>query len=309
LRLLLLCDFHARRTSFIIIRDAVDPRADWVAAHTGMRSCTAEVTQPAKVGPAVIGQSVEERANGEHLEGIDRARHAFRHFVEGLDDRLILVGNPYIEYYRQGRMALILHCEITLPSKFEVVTRFIRKNGLADKRVVFVVLKANSGKPHHIEYWDKQLMFVEDVQIVQGPEGMIRSLVGLYDIQENIHNQGYSRISGEALLFQSAINGSYQLFPLVADWKPCPMIGFPRSGGLESLVVQNIKSAFEIMQGISDDQSTVRHVESRFVNVEENAVVPSVFLDTSGVKVGLGERIEKFVKIVDVLHGPFNLTS
>ncbi|MGC2610794.1 MAG: hypothetical protein WA320_12015 [Candidatus Sulfotelmatobacter sp.] len=255
-------------------------------------------------------KSLEEGSNWEHLESINRARHAFRNFVERLNDRLTLVGNSYVEYYRKGRMALILRCELSFPTKFDVKARFLSEDRpFVDKRIAFIVLKAKVGKPHHIEYWEQQLMFVEDVQIVQGPNGAIPSLVGLYDIQEEIDNQRDSGISGETLLFQSAINSTYQLLPLVANWKPCPMVGFSGRDGFKSLVVENIQGAFEIVQGIADDESTARHIESRFVDLKSNAVAPSVFLDADGVKIRLGESLQQLIQVTDVLHGPFNLTS
>jgi hypothetical protein len=255
-------------------------------------------------------KSLEKRSNLEHFESINRARHAFRNFVERLNDRLTLVGNSYVEQYRNGRMALILRCELSFPTKFDVEARFLSKDRLlVDKRIAFIVLKAKLGKPHHIEYWDQQLMFVEDVQIVQGPKGAIPSLVGLYDIQQEIDDQRDSGISGETLLFQSAIDLTYKFLPLIANWKPCPVIGLSGCDGFKSLVVQNIQGAFEIMQDIADDESAARHVESGLVNLKSNTVAPFVFLDADGVKIRFGESLKQLIQVTDVLHGPFNLTS
>lgn len=250
------------------------------------------------------------RLNGEHLECINRARHAFRNFVERLNDRLIFVGNSYVEYYRDGRMALILRCEISLPAEFDMEARFLCKDRLVvGKRVAFIVLKADVSKPHHIEYWDKQLVLIKDVQFVQGPQGTIPSRVGFYDIQNKVDDHGNMRIPGETLLFQSAINGTYELFPLVADWKPCSVVGATGSSGLKNLVIENIQRTFEIVQRVSDDKRASDHIEPRLVDLKSDAIMPFVFLDADGVKVGLSEGLKKFIEVVDVLHGPFNLTS
>jgi hypothetical protein len=262
------------------------------------------------VQPALIARSLERGADREHLESVNRAGHALRNFVERLNDRLTLVGDSYVKYYSEGRMALVLRCEISLPAKFYVKARlFCKDRPLEDKRVVFIVLKAKIGKPHHIEYWDEQLMLVEDVQFVQGPEGLIPSLVGLYMIQEQVNNQGDLVIRGETLLFQSAINSTYEFFPLITDWESCSMVRTSGSGRVEDLVVENVQCTFEIMESISDDEGAARHIEPGFVDVKSNTITPSVFLDANGVKVRLSERLEKVVKVTDVLHGPFNLTS
>jgi hypothetical protein len=137
-----------------------------------------------RVAISVNGASLlGEGSQADIVESVNRARHAFRNFVERDDDGLVLKGNSYVEYYRNGRMALLLHCKLPIPFKFPLV-RSIGKEVFVDNEDLFVVLKADVRKPHHVEYWNEQLMLVPDIHIVQGPEGVIPSLVGLYDIHE-----------------------------------------------------------------------------------------------------------------------------
>src|SRR5262249_24477344 len=145
-------------------------------------------------------------------------------------------------------------------SEFEVVTGiFGKKRAIIDERIAFFVLKANIPEHHHIEHWNKQLMLVENVQFVQGPQGIIPSLVGLYDIKEQVPDNSNARIVGQTLLFQSCIYSTFKFFHGIADWNPCSMVS-KAGNGIEGTVIENIKRAFKIMQSISDDKRSADHV-------------------------------------------------
>jgi hypothetical protein len=243
----------------------------------------------------------------EIVESVNRARRFFGDPVQRWNDRLILKGRSYVENYRNGNMALILHCNVPAPVEGPMVG-VLGEVVIRSGEEFFVVLKADARERHNTEQWNEQLMLVSDVHVVQGPQGPIPSLVGLYNIHDQVANLDGTRMVGETLLFQSAINGSYKFLPLVTDWKLRAVI---RDSGsfVESLVVSDVNRASEIMQGISNNKSGIDRGESAFVDVDENMVAPFVFLDADGVKVRLGERIQQLIHIVDVLHGPFNLPS
>lgn len=252
-------------------------------------------------------RSIEVGSQTDILESVNRARDAFRDFVERCDDGLVLKGRSYIEYYRKGRMALVLHCKIALPVELPVERRLGNVVLVGDKDF-FIVLKADVGKPHHIEQWDQQLMLVRDVHIVQGPEGIIPTLVGFYDIHDKGANLHSARIIGDTLLFQSAVYGGYKFLSALSDWKSRAVIN-STSGAVKRAVVKNIDRASEIVQNVANNQGGFGHGEPAFVDVDEQVITPFVFLDADGVKVRRGESIQKFIKVMDVLHGPFNLTS
>src|ERR1039458_771436 len=178
----------------------------------------------------VTPQSIKEGSQGDILESVNRARHAFGDFIERWKDRLILKGNSSVENYHRGRMALVLHCNCSSPVKLKTVGT-IREIGLTirEKDLFFLVLKADIGEPHQIEDWNKQLMLVPNVHIVQGPQGVIPGLVGFYDIHDDISNLKGARIVGKSLLFQSAFYGTYKFLPLVKDWEPRPLVCEARS--------------------------------------------------------------------------------
>ena len=116
-------------------------------------------------------KSLKEGSQAYILEGVNRARHTFGDFMERWGDRLALKGNSFVEEYHRGRMALVLHCNCSFPFKFKTLGT-IREVGLAvrKKDFFFIVLKADVREPHHVENWNKQLVLIPDIHIVQGPQ-------------------------------------------------------------------------------------------------------------------------------------------
>jgi hypothetical protein len=251
--------------------------------------------------------SIEYGSQAEILKDLDRARRAYGHFAERLDDRLIFKGDACVKHYSSGRLALVLHCELAFPTDFETV-RVFGKVGLPirEKNFFSIILKADACESEHVEHWENKLVFIPDVHIVQGPEGVIPSFVGFYDVYHGIPDSKRTRIIGETLLFQSAINGLYQSLPLVKDWKPRPLIR-DASGIVHSLEVEHVESTPEIVKHVTDDKSSVDSRKPGFINVNADVVLPSVFFDTHEVKVRFGKGSEPFLKVTDVLCGPFDL--
>lgn len=252
--------------------------------------------------------SFKESAQSEIIESVNRARDFFGDPVKRWNDRLILKGSSYVENYCEGRMALILHCKVSFPVNLPMVGALRDVVG-REQESFFIVLKANVAKPHKIEHWDKQLMLVHDVHIVQGPQGPILSSVGLYDIHDNVTNLNSNRVIGKTLLFQSAIYSSYKFFPLIADWKPRAVICAESNAMRERSVVENINRASKIVQCVANNQSCIGRGESCLIDLNEKMVTPFVFLDSDGVEVRFSERIQQLIQVTDVLHGPFNLMS
>ena len=253
--------------------------------------------------------SVKETSQPDLIEGVNRARHAFRNFVERLNDRITLVGDACAKHYCNGRVALILNCEVSFPFNPEA-RRIVQKVGLSigEKYFFSLVLKADIPNPHHIEYWEEQLVFVPNIHVVQGPQGPVPSLVGLYNIQHDPANQKSASVIGEALLFQSTIYGNYEFFPLVKDWKLCPSIS-EAGRFVHGLVVEHVESAPKVVQRVADNEGCICSGESGFVDVDADVIAPFVFFDSDGVKVRFSDGVQQFVKVTDVLCGPFNLTS
>jgi hypothetical protein len=148
-------------------------------------------------------------------------------------------------------------------------------------------------------------MFVRNVHIVQGPQGPIPSLVGFYDIDDEVPQRNSGPVIGKFLLFQSAIYGTYKFLPLIADWKMSMQVGLTRKF-IENSVVENIERTSQIVQGIADDEGS-RGSGKVSEECNTDAIVPFLLLDGNGVKVRRGKIGQELIQVIDVLHGPFNL--
>lgn len=247
----------------------------------------------------------------EDVERFNRARDFFGDVTKRWNDRLSRhEGSPKVEEYICGRVAFIVHCEFKSVQFFESKSTGIASETRPDwKEIIFVVLKANILKHHKLKHWDQELMLIDDVHIVHGPNGKIPSLVGFYRIQDKSLN-GRANL----LLFQSTIQGSYEFLPRIADWESCP---FGRSSAAPNynLVVHEIQSTAKIMQGISHNEGSVDYIEGTGINLEPEKIFSGVnifeklrvFIDMETVKVRCDEIAQQGVKVVDVLQGPFNL--
>src|SRR5450432_3883473 len=251
---------------------------------------------------SVTGQALE--VDSEQLKRFNRAVNFFGDPCKRLNDSLILEKpDAYIENYRRGSMALVLHCHLPVIEFFEPKgAGFIhvdRPNG--DDRSVFLVLKANTVEDHRLQRWNEKLMFVDDVQIVKSPEQWIPSLVGLYRFDDE-----FPQSVRNLLLFQSTIQPLRNKFlPRIADWKPRP---FASTFGRYELVVENIEGAPKIVQHITCNNGGIA-CESGSVNREPQMIcsLPQIVINGNGVEIRVPEGSDHKVQVEDVLVGPFNL--
>jgi hypothetical protein len=246
----------------------------------------------------------------ENVERFNRARYFFGDPAKRWNDRLCLEGSSEVEEYGSGRIAFIMHCEITTVQVFEYESvGLVNEVRPKPNEIIFVVLKANTIESHKLQHWNQELMLIHDVHVVHGPKGKIPSLVGFYRIE-------YKNLNGRSdlLIFQSRMKGSYEFFPRIADWEPCPF-GRSASASDNNLVVHKIQGTPEVMQGIPHDKRGFSQVEGAGINLNPEKICSDasifekrrVFIDMEAVKVRCDEIAQQGVKVVDVLQGPFNL--
>jgi hypothetical protein len=151
-----------------------------------------------------------------------------------------------------------------------------------------------------LQDWKQEPVFVEDVEIVQGPEGAIPSLVRFY----GIHDEVGDCFGG--LMYQSAFDGSYKFIPGFSKWESSEVI-VTSQPTKNNLVNCNIKRSLEIMEGISNDESNV--IGKRLSLLEMKNVISAlrVVLNVDSVEIGCLEGQNASVKVRDVLVGPFDL--
>jgi hypothetical protein len=143
-------------------------------------------------------------------------------------------------------------------------------------------------------------VLIKDVEIVQGPEDVIPSLIRFY----GIHNETSDRAGG--FLYQSSIDCTYKFISGFSDWKSSVGI-VPSKAHKNDFIDGNIKCRFEIVEGVTDYQREIIWQGFSFRELENIISGLGVFLDAETVKVTCGEIQNATVKVSDVMLGPFNL--
>ena len=237
---------------------------------------------------------------------LERLEHAADHFSQIMNfwnDRLTFKGSSYWEQYHDGRMALVLDCVVsTCQIKRHGAIRLAVDNGdgIANYLNAFIILKADCVKGHKLQCWDDELMFVHDVQFVEGPEGIIPSRIGLYRIFDKVRDDRSS------LLFQSTIHNFFKFLGTTDDWELCMAGEFARNGQ-NCLSKEDVEGTSQIVNCIPKNLRRQVLRELGLIDVNPQAMAPKVILHPEAVEIRLPKILDKFIQIRDVLVGPFNL--
>jgi hypothetical protein len=234
-------------------------------------------------------------------ESLDRARDFFGDPVQRQQDRVSLVGKSVLEEYARGNIALALYCQFSSPQSNLDLPRIVSvHNGQLDD-FSLIILQANLANPRKPEHRNQELMFVSDIQVVQGPQKSIPSFVWLYRVQyESVNSIIYLP------LFESCIKGGFQYISGISERESAP---FGRSAFTEpdNLAPKNVETASEIVQRVSNNQGRFRVWKCTQTQINSQPI-ESIFvhLDRNSVRVGVSESSQEQVQIVDVLFGPLN---
>ena len=111
----------------------------------------------------------------ERLERINRAQDLFGDPVQRRDNRLTFEGKSNVEEYRRGRMAFILYCKVLPVKLFQLdCPGFVGNKDIFQRPFFSIfVLKADIGDVHDLQDWNKELMLVPNIQVLQSPKEVI----------------------------------------------------------------------------------------------------------------------------------------
>jgi hypothetical protein len=248
---------------------------------------------------AVTGRRLDGLCKKNSFDSIHDAADQFRELNERWNNRFTLQGQSLVEKYREGRMSVVCDFEFSRTAKWS--RGAISCNGdIADNPVVSLVFCAKTEDRSYLYDWKQKPVFVEDVDIMQGPQGVIPSSVRFYDIHDEVKD-----VFG-GLLYQSAIDASYKFIPRFKEWK-YSVIVVPSKSSKVDFVNSKVQSALEVVRGISNDKSNVSW--QGFSYIELDAIVSGlkILIGAKRVKITSSKSQDFRVKIIDVLLGPFNL--
>jgi hypothetical protein len=125
---------------------------------------------------AVTGRRLDGLCKKNSFDSIHDAADQFRELNERWNNRFTLQGQSLVEKYREGRMSVVCDFEFSRTAKWS--RGAISCNGdIADNPVVSLVFCAKTEDRSYLYDWKQKPVFVEDVDIMQGPQGVIPSSV------------------------------------------------------------------------------------------------------------------------------------
>jgi hypothetical protein len=145
---------------------------------------------------------------------------------------------------------------------------------------------------------DKQeAVFIDVVKVMEFPERIIPTLIGLERIEEAFRSRRHS-------LYFSSILG-FVFVSSLADGK-AGLIAGCATAGLDQLPSQMIKSAPQLIQNLSDCHGD--YAGDRGADLHPIASLSGlrIMLDSQSIRIDLAEGLQPAFKVTDVLFGPFD---
>ena len=235
--------------------------------------------------------------------GFDTLHHLANHFREANErwnNGFTLQGQSLVEQYLWNGVTIVCDLKFSLHPKGSDGAVSCDDKGHIVPLVASIILRAKTSNGRNLHDWEQRPVFVEDVEIVKGPKGVIPSLIRFYDIHDEI-----SDLFG-GLLYQSAIDNCYKVIPGFSHWKFGKVVVMSQPS-VYDFVNRNIQRAFEVVRRISNDESNVSWKRVSHFDLKGLLSNISIFIDADTVKVTCTEDQNARVKVSDVLLGPFNL--
>lgn len=204
-----------------------------------------------------------------------------------------------LDRYAGGKLSLLLYVQ-TLFKEDEVRRAMEIAGCMSRPDFSAFILHFNAANVALSQDGDEQAMFVSVVEIVNGPDGLIPSVMRLYDVNHQPEKMGTGHV------YFSLRKPSLQLFNGFSYRKLGSIINQTGSEFFDGSKPRVIEGAFEVVNRISDHQT----------DVIERTLVGKVMLDyfASGLRVNLNNSgigcVKKFdapFDVSDVLIGPLNL--
>jgi len=227
-------------------------------------------------------------------------KRAARVKLERVNYLQVVKRRSLLKEYFDNHMALILD----VPASFygDVIRRFLAacpsSNLFNFTSFVFKLDALNGGELHD---WGQELMFVPDVEIVQGVNGIVRSAIRLYLGNEQFVEGAESRI------YFSPYKRAFKRIAVGVDGE-FREVGEQRwRAERECFDPCIVEGTLKIMDGVSDEKGEFIHALRSIAKVVLNDWIAShrIYLDSGLVQIR--QRGNQPLNVQDVLVGPFNL--
>jgi hypothetical protein len=237
-----------------------------------------------------------------HFDVFEYAANHIGQLNQKWRDSYTLHRQSFLEKYKNLGLTLICDFQVSmLGERIEGSLGAAKNPHSNENALASVVFKAKINEGTDLQHWKQKPMLVQDIETVQGPEGIIHSFIWLY----GIHNETTDCFGG--LMYQSTVDCSYKFIPSFSEWKPSEIV-VPVKPGENNRVNGKIKRPSEIMKSITDDEGQMVTWEwPNFAVMEDIISRLRVNLTDESVEVTFSECLNLRVEVIDVLLGPLNL--
>jgi len=239
--------------------------------------------------------------NEEWLKLGDDLANELRHTIEHFKDRLTSDNLRLSERYIQSQLKILVRMSLVGASGksqylIAAYQGFPRHNGELD------VTASQTNVPifHHANDCENEAMLIDAVQVVDIPKRLIPSRVRLYSFEDfvcsNAHLAYFSLADGRCVLLGTLANREVSVFA-----------GFSTTR-LDKLPSQMVERASEVVNCIANSESDAVWNRTDIINLQTYVRNLRIVLGSKSISLlGIAERTDGGVQILDVLFGPFNL--
>ncbi len=251
----------------------------------------------------MCARSQSERES-DILQKFHSSQNGIRKVLEGINRPELFVKHFFVEHYAKGDASLILDVETIWDGN--VVGKSLHSaKGSAPLDVARFVLKLDALDGGEENKWNEKPMLVHVISLVDGPNGNIPSLVGLYLVHDSpVESKAvdvYFSLPKKSFKFIHNLSHRELISHRVAD-----RFGREHISNSPPSVVE---STAHIVDSIPDKDSNVGSGLFSIAQVMLDDFVSTIriYLDSSNV--GFFQKSNSVLKIADMLIGPFELST
>jgi hypothetical protein len=230
---------------------------------------------------------------------VNELRHTIENFENRLTSDNLRLSERYIESKVKIRLPTALVSAHGQPNDFMAVYQRFSEYGHFVPTIEF---NPNSDLFYHASNSENEAMFVNTVKLIEMQECVISSNVWLYSFED------FVSATPNLVYFSPAKSRCELLGTLraVADRK----VGIPvrnDSASLHELPNKMIQGTPRVMDSIANSERNVVGNRTDIINAQAYLSGIGIILGDKCIKgIGVAERLNSEIQIVDVLFGPFN---
>ena len=230
----------------------------------------------------------------ECLEHTDSAINTYRNLIESFNNRFTLKDISIPEKYLEGRISIALNVHFTHSANG------MDKIPIADNHAnifYFKAILAFNANVRDFAYsndWDQKSVFIHSIETIDPPQGIIPSLVRLYNIEDQSSDFG-----SRGDLYFSFFNSDYKILPSFMKRE----MNFVAS---DNTISNKIKGCSQIMNYVTDDKRNFPW--NGLSHTELNLIISSIriFLYRQAIKISSFEKLsDTEIKLVDMMYCTF----